>query len=256
MDHTAPNADEKLFRKLTRKCGLTLRDHEMLGDGDRVLVGLSGGKDSMILLKILAERKAALPFRFELTAVHVFVRTAGYKLDTVYLREFCSLLDVPLILKEIDVDLKRDPKKTPCFVCSWHRRKVLFDLTREEGYNKLALGHHREDALETCLMNMMFHGSISSLPYKLSMFDGRIALIRPLLDINEKLLAEYAGMTGIVRAEKSCPYENNTRRREVRGILKKMEELYHQAPSNLFRSMGHIYEEYLPVKKEDKQELK
>jgi len=246
MEQEARRQEEKMFRKLSRKCGVTLRDHTMLADGDRVLVGLSGGKDSMILLKILAERRQALPFRFNLSAAHILVRSAGYEIDLDYLSSFCRELDVPFFIREIDVDLERDPEKTPCFVCSWHRRKVLFDLTREEGFNILALGHHREDALETYLMNMLFHGSISSLPYSLRMFDGRVSLIRPLLDISEDLLDSYAAMTDLVRSVKSCPHENNTRRNEVRSILDQMKNLYHQAPSNLFRSMSHIYEEYLP----------
>ncbi|MFZ5940919.1 MAG: tRNA lysidine(34) synthetase [Bacteroidota bacterium] len=249
MEHNSSRADEKLFTKLARKCGVTLRDHEMIGEGDHVLAGLSGGKDSMILLKILAERRRAMPFSFRLTAAHILVPAAGYVTDTGYLEDFCRDLDIPLIIRETEVDLERDPNKTPCFVCSWHRRKLLFDLTRELNCNKLALGHHREDALETYLMNMMFHGSISSLPYTLKMFEGRVTLIRPLLDISEALLGEYSELSGLVRPLKNCPHENNTRRMQVRRILKNMEEIYPQSTHNLFRSADHIYDEYLPLKK-------
>jgi len=247
MSKGTVNTEDKLFRKICRKVGVTLRDHEMIAEGDHILVGLSGGKDSMILLKTLAERRQALPFSFKISAAHILVTTAGYELDSNYLRNFCEQLNVPLYIREIDPDLEQNPDKTPCFVCSWHRRKELFDLTRDLECNKLALGHHREDAIETLFLNMLFHGSISSLPYKLSMFEGRIHLIRPLMDISESLLEEYTSETGMVKTIKACPHENNTRRKEVRDLLDKARDIYVQAPYNIFRSMSNIYGEYLPT---------
>ena len=95
----------------------------------------------------------------------------GYQIDREKLTAFCKSLEVPLHYRTIEPDLEKDPSKSVCFVCSWHRRKVLFDLTRELNFNKLALGHHRNDAIETLLMNMIYHGSVSSLPYSLKMFE-------------------------------------------------------------------------------------
>ena len=100
-----------------------LNEHQLLEAGDRVLVGLSGGKDSMILLEALADRRRHLPFDFQIFAVHVSATNIGYKMDTGYLEEFCDELNIPLYLEEIELDLTVDPKKSPCFICSWHRRK-------------------------------------------------------------------------------------------------------------------------------------
>lgn len=237
----------KLFKKICRKVGTIIRDHSMIPEGDHVLVGLSGGKDSMILLEALAERKNAVPFEFNLIAAHVEATGIGYKIDREQLSLFCKNLDVPLYYRTVEPDLEKDPSKNACFVCSWHRRKALFELTRELNCNKLALGHHRNDAVETLLMNMIYHGSISSLPYSLKMFDGRIHLIRPLMDLDERILDEYAGSNILVELEKSCPHEDRTRRENIARLLRQVEDLHGKGPFNIFKSMDKIFEEYLPV---------
>jgi tRNA(Ile)-lysidine synthase TilS/MesJ len=236
----------KLFKKICRKAGTTIRDHNMITEGDHILVGLSGGKDSMILLRALAERRNALPFDFQLTAAHVEAAGIGYQIDREKLTRFCQGLEVPLHYLTIEPDFNQDPSKNTCFICSWHRRKKLFELTRELECNKLALGHHRKDALETLLLNMIYHGSISSLPYSLRMFDGRIKLIRPLMDLDERLLEEYAQLNEMVQIEKSCPHEDSTRRRTISRLIAEIESIHPAGPYNMFRSMNKIFGEYLP----------
>ncbi len=228
-----------------------MRDHAMIAEGDRVLVGLSGGKDSMILLQALAERRSAVPFGFSIEAAHVEATGIGYHIDRDRLTSFCRHLDIPLHYREIEPDLEKDTSKAACFICSWHRRKKLFELTRELDCNKLALGHHRNDAVETLLMNMIYHGSISSLPYSLEMFEGRIRLIRPLMDLDERMLDEYADLTGLVRIEKSCPHEDLTQREHIASLIKEIEKLHGKGPYNIFKSMGKISGEYLPGDQDD-----
>jgi tRNA 2-thiocytidine biosynthesis protein TtcA len=172
----------------------------------------------------------------------------GYEIDRPKLSAFCQDLGVPLLYRSIEPDLKEDPSKAACFVCSWHRRKVLFNLTRELNCQKLALGHHRNDAVETLLLNMIYHGSISSLPYSLSMFGGRMKLIRPMMDLEENLLKEYAGLNKLVEVEKSCPHEDRTQRESIRHLIGNIEELHGKGPYNIFKSANKIFEEYLPRK--------
>lgn len=249
MDRSAEQIHtEKLFKKICRKVGTTMRDHAMIGEGDRVLVGLSGGKDSMILLEALAERRAAMPFGFHLEAAHVEAVNIGYEIDHKQLEVFCKNLGIPLQFRSIDPDLEKDPSKNACFTCSWYRRKELFKITRELNFNRLALGHHRQDALETLLMNMIYHGSISSLPYKLKMFEGRVELIRPLMDLEEGLLEEYAGLNNLVKVEKSCPHEDRTQRQRMTALIREIERIHGPGPFNMFRSMDKIFTEYLPKK--------
>lgn len=236
---------DKLFKKICNKVGKTINDQNLIEEGDQILVGISGGKDSYILLETLANRKKALPFSIKLTAVHVEVENVDYIINREYMENFCRKIDIPLIYKNIQLE-KRDNKKSVCFICSWQRRKTIFNLSRELGCNKLAFGHHRDDALQTFLMNMMYHGSISSMPYSLNMFEGRVRLIRPLLDLWEKDLAIYAELNNIAKEEKICPWENKTRRNYAGELLRQIEEHYPKSKINMFHALDNIYEEYLP----------
>ena len=236
----------KVFKSICSKTGTTMRDHRMIGEGDHVLVGLSGGKDSIILLQVLAERLRALPFTFSLSAAHVEATGIGYRIDHESLSALCNDLEVPLYFREISPDIEKNPEKPACFICSWERRKALFSLTRELGCNLLALGHHRKDAVETMLLNMIYHASVSSLPYNLTLFDGRLRVIRPLLDLDERMLEDYAGEEGLDRIEKSCPHEDRTRRKDMRAILEQIEKLHGPGTYNMFRAMDNIFTEYLP----------
>ena len=223
-----------------------MRDHELLAEGDRVLVGLSGGKDSMILLETLVERRAAVPFNFSIAAAHIEALGIGYQIDRVKLTQFCHKLGVDLHYRSIEPDLEEDPRKNTCFVCSWHRRKELFKLVKDLNCNKLALGPHRNDAVETLLLNMIYHGSISSLPYALGMCDGKMQLIRPWMDLDERLLEEYAALNSLVNVEKSCPHEDKTQRENIAQLIKKIEDMHGAGPYNMFKSMNKIFDEYLP----------
>ena len=226
--------------------GTTMRDHALIQEGDHILVGLSGGKDSMIMLEALAERLRAVPFHFSLSAAHIEALGIGYEINREKLASFCKDLDVPLHYRSIEPDLEQDPSKPACFICSWSRRKELFNLTRELNCNKLALGHHRNDAVETLLLNMIYHGSISSLPYSLKMFEGRMQLIRPLLDLDEGMLEDYAGLSKLIKVEKSCPHEDRTQRENIARLIRNVEELHGKGSFNIFKSMNKIFEEYLP----------
>jgi tRNA 2-thiocytidine biosynthesis protein TtcA len=239
----------KQFDKICKKVGKTIHDFKLIENKDRVLVGLSGGKDSLILLETLADRKKHIPVLFELFAIHVTAINVGYKADTDYLEDFCKSIDVPLYLDEVEVDFDREPEKQPCFICSWARRKKIFAKAKELNCNKIALGHHFDDAIKTMLMNLIYHGSYSSLPQKLSMFGGRTYLIRPLIMVPEKDLSLYASLCGFRKHEKTCPYEDQTKRNEMEQLLQYIEKMNKNARKNLFRAMDNIYYEYLPGNK-------
>lgn len=241
----------KLHKKICSKAGVTIRENSLISPGDKILVGLSGGKDSMIMLEVLADRKSALPFDFEITAAYIQVEGIGYKASDQKMQEHCTNLNIPFIRREIRLSEEENKKKGICFLCSWNRRKALFDMTREMGFNKLAFGHHRADALETLLLNMIYHGSISSLPYSLKMFEGRIHLIRPLLDMDENLLAEYARLRNFGSEGIKCSHESASKRDQVRDLISRIEKLHGSGPLNMFRSMDKVFGEYLPKKSPD-----
>ena len=231
-----------LQKKVIKTMGL----HGMIEEGDNLMVGLSGGKDSLVLLDILGRKKKSIPFSFNIVAVHIDTAMDLYRADVDFMEQLCKDLDVEF--KRSTISFSPDPsgKKSMCFLCSWHRRKRLFELAKSMKCNKLALGHHMNDAVETLLMNMIYHGSISSLPHKLSMFDGRMELIRPLLDLTEDQVNDYAVESAFPKTLKVCPHDDKTKRKTTKEILEKIESTHPLALKNIFRSMDKFFPEYLP----------
>jgi tRNA 2-thiocytidine biosynthesis protein TtcA len=240
-----PN-QKSLFKKLSSKIGESINKQKLIEPGDSIAVGLSGGKDSFLLLESLAARRKHFPFKIDLCAIHIHVNGIGYKSNEKMLEKFCKEIDIPFHYVETEADLNRDKKKNPCFVCSWTRRKKLFDETKKLGCNKLALGHHNDDAIETMLMNMIWHGSISSMPYRLNMFNNRLMLIRPLLDLSEKEIIAYTSKCRYPKQKKDCPFADDTKRDQMGKLLNSLDKMNVNTRKNLFRSMNNICMEYLP----------
>ena len=185
-------------------------------------------------------------FDFDLEALHIDVTDVPYQADREKLEALAGHLSVKLHFKKIEADLEHRGKKSPCFVCSWHRRKALFEFARDNDFAKLAMGHHMDDAVETLLINMAYHGHISSIPGKLSMFGGVMFTIRPLILLTNKDTAEFAHIRSYPDLTSECPYEDETYRKTARNLLSELEALHPKAKWNIFHSMGNIDEEYLP----------
>ncbi len=237
---------KKYIANIQKKVIKTIARLQLIEKYDVVLIGVSGGKDSMVLLDILGRKKVLFPFQFTLKAIHVETDLDLYKMDVDFIARLCNELDVEFIKEQISFSPDNSGEKSTCFLCSWNRRKKLFDMTRELKCNKLAMGHHMNDAVETLLMNMMYHGSISSLPHKLSMFGGRIHLIRPLLELTESQINDYALESEFPGSLKDCPFADITKRKAMKDLIKEMEQIHPLAVKNIFRSAGKIFPEYLP----------
>ena len=241
--------EDKFVNNFFKKVGKTIQTYEMICKDDKILTAISGGKDSFVMLECLENRKRYLPFDFDVVAVHVHINNVGYESNLNFLQEFCSKLNIDLHIIEHTLEITQDEAKNPCFLCSWQRRKKIFDLSNKLNCNKIAFGHHLEDALETLFMNMMFHGSISSLPQKFELFDGRAELIRPLLNTYEEDIKKFSDIRSYPEQIKSCPYEDKTKRLAIRKIIESMNEQYNKSTLNIFRSMDNIYPGYLPKKR-------
>jgi len=135
-----------------KRVGKTCSKYRLIGPTDKILIGVSGGKDSLFLIEALAKLKKHTRFSVDIIACHVHVNEIGYHVDYEYLTEHCRKSDIPLFIENVSIDINANPEKSKCFVCSWYRRKKLFDLTRKYHCNKLALGHHLDDAIETLLI--------------------------------------------------------------------------------------------------------
>lgn len=218
----------------------------MIQADNRVMVAVSGGKDSLALLEILSHRRKHIPIHYELHATHVITEDVPYQIDTEWLQDFCTQLDVKLHLLHTKANLEQSGNKKPCFVCSWNRRKELFQFTHKMGIPKLAFGHHLDDAIETLLMNMAQHANISSIPASLNMFDGKLQVIRPLILLTNDELKRYADLMGFKSLKQECPYEDHSMRIKAREIVNQFDQLNKKARINLFNSMKHIDPDYLP----------
>ena len=238
---------EKVFmRELFRKVGKAIFDYRLIADGDKILVGVSGGKDSLTLLEVLALRARDPKQHYRVVAAHIAVENVAYEVDADYVRQFCERLGVEFVHRTVNAEVAPDSKKPACFVCSWNRRKALFEIAKEYGCNKLALGHHRDDAVESLLMSMMFNGTIASMPPKLDMFDHTFTLIRPLIYLTNDETLQYATYREFRKQKKNCPHERATNRNAVSEIVRQMEALSPHVRGNLFAAMKNIQTEYLP----------
>ena len=218
----------------------------LVDDGDRILVGLSGGKDSLALLELLAERSRIYKPRFSVVAAHVVMANIAYESDIEYLKQFAEERGVPFVCEETSFDPSTDTRKSPCFLCSWNRRKALFTLAKAHGCNKIALGHHMDDILETLLMNMTFQGAFSAMPPRLVMRKFDMTVIRPMCLVHEADLRELAELRGYRKQIKNCPYEHDSHRSGMKEILRKLESMNPEARYSLWGSMGNVQADLLP----------
>ena len=255
----------KLRTRLTKRFHKACADYGLIADGDHVLVGLSGGKDSLALVEFLGKRAQVYVPRFKVTAVHVRVKERDYHSDLSYLEDFCARVRVPLIIRDTEIGGARfasglenaasgyslevkGKEKHPCFLCSWYRRKALFDVAQELGCNKIALGHHKDDLVETLLMNLIFQGSVATIPPLLQMEKMPIEMIRPLCLIEEKEIQEYAELSGYEKQVKLCPLEKVSNRAEVKRLLAQLEGLNPNVRDSIWGAMENIKSDYLPKK--------
>ena len=214
---------EKLWKTFNRALG----QYQLISDDDHILVGLSGGKDSLCLLEMLARRSHILKPRFTLEALHVRMENVSYETDTTYLQQFCDNLGVTLHV--VTTSFEASNKKPPCFLCSWQRRKQLFNKAQELGCNKIALGHHQDDIIHTTLMNLTFQGHFATMPALLRMKKMPLSVIRPLCLCQEADIRTYAEQQGYQKQLKQCPYEHDTNRTAIQSLFNHMQQLNPEA---------------------------
>jgi len=243
-------SDKKIINSIRKTIDAAIEKHKMITESDVILVGLSGGNDSFTLLDNLAIRQKYYRTKFKLIAAHINVTNIPYSVDKDYMQQFCEEREVEFhfIEKKIDID-KDKARNNPCFICSWNRRKLLFNFSQELKCTKIALGHHKDDAIETFLLNMLYHSSISSLPAILKMFDGDILLIRPMIYLSKPEITQYSKLKNFPEQKLTCTYDHITKRGEMAMLLKGLEILNPNARENIFKSMSNICEEYLPEAK-------
>ena len=226
--------------------GKALHRYDMIAPGDRIVVGLSGGKDSLTLMWFLFERLARVPIDYELFPVYVDPGfEGGFKAE---LQGWCRNQGYPLRVEHTDYGLaahSRDNRENPCFLCSRLRRKRLFEIADELNCSKLALGHHKDDIIETLFMNMCYAGEISTMKPSQSFFKGRFTVIRPLAYADEDSIARFARSMDFPEYVNPCPSDGVSKRREVKEMLQGLYRSNKKIKGNIFRSMSNVREDYL-----------
>jgi tRNA 2-thiocytidine biosynthesis protein TtcA len=236
---------ERHLRKWMEKA---VQDFGLIAPGDRVCVAVSGGKDSLALLHLLQGPLVDVTRDFSLTAVHVdagIPRSDASQLESHFKSLGGDFVIVPA-RHIFEAATAPDNKKRPCFLCARLRRRILFETAHERGCNAIALAHHRDDVMETLLMNMFYNREISAMVPGQEMFDGGLRMIRPLYYIRERLIARFAAQARLPVLKAQCPAEDHTRRKFVKDALAHMESVDPTAANNLFRSMFRIYGDYMP----------
>lgn len=256
---------DKQRDRLTKRFHKACADYGLIADGDHILIGLSGGKDSLLLTELLAQRARIYVPRFKVSALHVRVKERDYHTDLSYLESFCAELNVPLIVRDVEIGealtgeagltaqrsnsvsgLTAQRSTNPCFLCSWYRRKTLFNVAQEIGCNKIAFGHHRDDVVQTLLMNLIYQGTFATMPPILQLDKMPIQLIRPLCLIDEADIITYAAMRGYQKQTKLCPFEHVSSREKVKDLLSQLKALNPEAINSIYGAMTNIKTDYLP----------
>ena len=230
----------RLEKRLNERFVKAMATYHLIEDDDRILVGLSGGKDSLLLTELLAKRAKIQHPRFEVEVLHVRMENIHYETDTSYLQQFCDNLGVRLHVRttSFEIDGTSRKQKQPCFLCSWNRRKQLFNLAQELGCNKIALGHHQDDLLHTALMNLTFQGRFGTMPARLKMRKMPLSIIRPLCMIEERDIKAYAEMQGYQKQQKLCPYENDSHRTDIKRLYETIEQMNPEARFSMWNALN------------------
>jgi tRNA 2-thiocytidine biosynthesis protein TtcA len=241
-------AADKLERKLLRVTSEAIRDFELVADGDKVMVAVSGGKDSYTLLHLLMRLRERAPIDFDLLAVNLDQGQPGYPAEVV--ERHLKAVGVPYLMLQRDtysVVRRLVPEgKTTCPVCSRLRRGVLYNAAVELGCTKIALGHHRDDLIETLLLSALYAGALKSMPAKLRSDDGRNVVIRPLCYAAEEDIAAFAeAMAFPIVPCDLCGSQPNLRRKRVKALLAELSAEHVAVKGNLLNALGKVVPSHL-----------
>ncbi len=237
------SSPEFLLEKIRKQIVSAVTDYELIGEGDRILVAVSGGKDSSVMLYMLEEMRKRAPISFTIQAVLLDQKQPGFSVDAY--RSWVESIGLTLVVLEQDtysiVKEKTEPGKSYCGLCSRLRRGILYNYAAEHGYTKIALGHHRDDFNETVLMNLFYSGMLAAMPPKLRSDDGRNVVIRPLCYLAEETIQEGAGFLNIpIIPCRLCGSQDGMKRGRVKQLLRDMEKERGDVSWNILAALQNV----------------
>jgi tRNA 2-thiocytidine biosynthesis protein TtcA len=234
------------YKALNSLVGKAIHRYGMIEDGDRIALGLSGGKDSLTLLWALAERQKRVPVHYDLFPIYVDPGFPGGFSDG--LADTCRHLGFPLTVDRTDhgiVAHSAENRENPCFLCARLRRKRLFEIADGLGCSKLALGHNKDDVIETLFLNICYAGEISTMVPRQELFNGRFIVIRPLAMVDENSIRRFAHAQQFPCYTNPCPSAGATKRSEIKTMLKGLYRTNRKIKGNIYRAMSHVKMDYL-----------
>ncbi len=234
------------YKLLNRDVGKALHKYDMISDGDRIVIGLSGGKDSLTLLWALNERLARIPINYTLFAVYIDPGFEnGYSRE---LHDFCTQQGFHLRVEYTDFGIlahSSENRENPCFLCSRRRRQRLFEIADELHCTKLALGHHKDDIIETLFLNLCYAGEMSTMHPCQPFFKGKFTVIRPLAFVDENLIRKFACEREFPAFVNPCPTARTSKRQEIKTFLQQLYRGNRKVKGNIFRAMQNVNPTYL-----------
>lgn len=235
------------LKRINRAVGKAIHRYDMLRDGDKICVALSGGKDSLAMMVLLRERLSRIPITYDLFPC--FIDPGFENSFAGELTNYCRQHGWPALRVDYSdcgiVAHSADNRENPCFLCSRIRRKRLFEIAAEMGCNKLALGHNKDDIIESLFLNMCYAGEISAMQPCLPMFGGEITIIRPLAFVDESDIRKFVSDLGFKEFENPCPTAKTSRRHAVKQFLAQLYKSNRKIKGNIFRAMGNIKTDYM-----------
>ena len=234
-----------LPKDINRLIGQAMHDYQMLKDGDRVLLGVSGGVDSLVLAWLLHGWRDKAPIHYQVMALHLDM---GFDADQHQAVEAELVkIGLPFRTEHTEYGLRANqaqPEKA-CYQCAKERRNHLFETARTEGYSAVSLGHHKDDLIETFFLNMLYSGNLSTMMPRQDLFQGRLKILRPMAYLTKDQVYELAAIAGITPVKNPCPMASHSKREEVRAL---MTTIYQRNPGfrgNIFAAMANVRTEYL-----------
>ncbi|MDO4218628.1 MAG: ATP-binding protein [Synergistaceae bacterium] len=227
----------QLSRKISRLVGKAIYDFSMIEENDKILIGFSGGKDSFILTLALRTLQARSPIKFKLGACYINQSNLTQELSDI--QTFLAKLNIPLITRfhptfQIITERK---EKSPCSLCANFRRGLLATAASECGYNKIALGHHKDDVVQTVLLNLLHTGNFKCFEPSLFMTKSKITVIRPLVYVEERNILLESERLNLPILQSSCPFGSHTQRNEAQEIIEYLEAKHTDVKSNILHAL-------------------
>lgn len=244
----AENKKTKLFLHLKKWLEKAILEYHMVEEGDRILVAVSGGVDSLVLLDLLNSPMLFAPSKLPLLVVNIDLGFDSDNGNCYLLKKHLEENGCEYIIEKTDIGPLAHSdynKKNPCFLCSRLRRKRIFEIADKEGCNKIAFAHHKDDIIETLLINIFYAREISTMTPNQSIFGGKLHIIRPLAYIREDLIKKYARECRLPAIENNCPTSKVSRRMYIKKLLDELEGENKNIRENIFKAMGNVKTDYL-----------